>query len=49
MWWGTAVIPGLENNRWRQEDQKKVKVILRYIGSLRPAWAAWDPEPKIPT
>jgi len=24
---------------WRQEDQKKVKVVVGYITSLRPAWA----------
>jgi hypothetical protein len=32
----------LAPGRWRQEDQK-VRVILGYLGSLRPAWATHHP------
>lgn len=38
--WHPPVISAL--GRWRQEDQQ-LRVILSYIASTRPAWAALDP------
>lgn len=36
----TTVIPAL--NSWKQEDQRKFKIILSYIVNSRVAWATRD-------